>query len=68
MPGMSGPELAERLRPERPEMSVLYMSGYAEEIVAQHGTMGRGTRLLTKPFSVAALARSVHEVLEEAKV
>jgi PAS domain S-box-containing protein len=68
MPGMSGPELAERLRPERPEMSVLYMSGYTEEIVAQHGTMGRGTRLLTKPFSVAALARSVHEVLEETKV
>jgi two-component system, cell cycle sensor histidine kinase and response regulator CckA len=68
MPGMSGPELAERLRPERPEMSVLYMSGYTEDIVAQHGTMGRGTRLLTKPFSVAALARSVHEVLEEAKV
>jgi two-component system, cell cycle sensor histidine kinase and response regulator CckA len=67
MPGMSGPELAERLRPDRPEMSVLYMSGYTEEVVAQHGTMRRGTRLLTKPFSVTALAQSVHEVLEEAK-
>jgi CheY-like chemotaxis protein len=67
MPGMSGPELADRLRPQRPEMSVLFMSGYAEEVVAQHGTI-RGNRLLAKPFSVAALAQSVHEVLEEAKV
>jgi FixJ family two-component response regulator len=67
MPGMSGPELAARLQPQRPEMSVLFMSGYAEEVLAQHGTI-RGTRLLTKPFSVAALAESVHEVLEEAKV
>jgi PAS domain S-box-containing protein len=67
MPGMSGPELAARLQPQRPEMSVLFMSGYAEEVVAQHGTI-RGTRLLTKPFSVAALAESVHEVLEGAKV
>ena len=48
-------------------MSVLIMSGYAEEVVAQHGTI-RGNRLLAKPFSVAALAQSVHEVLEEPKV
>jgi two-component system cell cycle sensor histidine kinase/response regulator CckA len=68
MPGMSGPELAERLRPERPEMSVLYMSGYAEEVVARHGTMRKGARLLTKPFSVAALAQSVQQALEEAEV
>jgi two-component system cell cycle sensor histidine kinase/response regulator CckA len=68
MPGMSGPELAERLLPERPEMGVLYMSGYAEEVVAQHGTMRRGARLLTKPFSVAALAESVQQALKEAEV
>jgi PAS domain S-box-containing protein len=67
MPGMSGPELAERLCPARPEMSVLYMSGYAEEVVAQHGTMRRGARLLAKPFSVAALAQSVQQALEEAQ-
>ncbi len=67
MPGMSGQELAERLRPERPEMSVLFMSGYADDVVAQRGILARGTRLLAKPFSVASLAQSVHEALEEAK-
>jgi CheY-like chemotaxis protein len=67
MPGMSGQELAERLRPERPEMSVLFMTGYSDDVVAQRGTLALGTRLLAKPFSVAALAQSVHEALEEAK-
>jgi PAS domain S-box-containing protein len=68
MPGMSGQELADRLRAGRPEMSVLFMSGYSDDVVARRGTMGGEARLLTKPFSVATLAQSVHEVLEGDKV
>ncbi len=67
MPGMSGQELAERLRPARPEMSVLFMSGYADDVVARRGILASGNRVLSKPFSVATLAQSVHEVLEGAK-
>ena len=67
MPGMSGQELAERLRPARPEMSVLFMSGYADDVVARRGILASGNRLLSKPFSVSTLAQSVHEALEEAK-
>jgi two-component system, cell cycle sensor histidine kinase and response regulator CckA len=63
MPGMSGQELAERLRPLRPEMAVVYMSGYAEEAIAQRGTLARGARLMTKPFSIDDLARCVRDVL-----
>jgi PAS domain S-box-containing protein len=63
MPGMSGQELADRLRPARPEMTVIYMSGYTEEAIAQRGKMGRDARLIRKPFSVDDLAQSVRDVL-----
>jgi PAS domain S-box-containing protein len=63
MPGISGQELANRLRPLRPEMAVVYMSGYAEEAIAQRGTLARDARLITKPFSIEDLARYVRDVL-----
>ena len=64
MPGMSGLELAERLKPERPGMKVLYVSGYTADAVARHGMSDSKTAFLQKPFSPGALVRKVREVLE----
>jgi two-component system, cell cycle sensor histidine kinase and response regulator CckA len=64
MPRMGGPRLAERLAEERLDMKVLFVSGYAENTVLQHGKIDVATRFLQKPFSLKALARKVREVLE----
>ena len=63
MPGMGGRELAKRLCIMRPEMCVLYLSGYAEDAVASPGGLGPGTAFLQKPFTLQSLAKKVREVL-----
>jgi signal transduction histidine kinase/ActR/RegA family two-component response regulator len=64
MPRMSGRELAERLAPLRPDLSVLYMSGYTDDAVIRHGVLGAGTAFLQKPFTPAILAQRVRETLD----
>src|SRR5271170_3265911 len=64
MPRMGGPKLAEWLADERPSMKVLFVSGYAENTVLEHGKIDVATRFLQKPFSGKMLARKVREVLE----
>jgi|SRR5215510_8772085 len=64
MPGMSGPEAAQRLACMRPRMRVLYMSGYADDAMIRHGVVEEGTAFLQKPFMPAALAHKVREVLD----
>jgi two-component system cell cycle sensor histidine kinase/response regulator CckA len=64
MPRLGGPRLAERLADERPDMKVIFVSGYAENTVLGHGKIDVTTRFLQKPFSLKALARKVREVLE----
>ena len=64
MPQMSGSELAQRLQPVRPDMKVLYMSGYTDDAAVRHGVLGAGMAFLSKPFTPDALALKVREVLD----
>ena len=65
MPGMSGKELAERLRSERPDMKVLFMSGYTQNIIIQKGVLPADIHYIQKPFSTEGLARKVRESLRD---
>lgn len=64
MPGASGRELARRLAQSRPDMRVLYVSGYTDDAIVQHGMLEPGLNFLQKPFTPATLARKVREVLD----
>ena len=64
MPGMSGPELAEKLRSLRSEMKMLFMSGYTGDSVVRRGLLKSDARVLQKPFTREALFRFVREALE----
>jgi len=64
MPRVSGKQLAERLRTLRADLRVLYMSGYAEEIIAPHGVLEPGAAFIEKPLTAEALGRKVREVLD----
>jgi PAS domain S-box-containing protein len=64
MPGMNGRELAQRISEIRPNVKVLYMSGYTENVVGHNGMLDAGVRLLQKPFNLRDLKRIVREVLD----
>ena len=64
MPQMSGARLAGELAAERPDMKVLFVSGYAETTVQRHGAIDVTTRFLQKPFSLRTLALKIREVLD----
>ncbi|MGH8120992.1 MAG: ATP-binding protein, partial [Gammaproteobacteria bacterium] len=66
MPGMNGQELASHLMPGYPDMRVLYVSGYTDDVITHQGILTEGTVFLSKPFTSEALARKVHEVLYQA--
>ena len=64
MPGASGRELARQLEKTRPQTKVLYVSGYTDDAIVHHGMLEPGLNFLQKPFTPAALARKVREVLD----
>ena len=64
IPEMSGPDLVNRLVPLYPQIRVLYMSGYTEDTIVQHGVLQKGINFIEKPFTPDSLALKVREVLE----
>lgn len=64
MPGMSGPQLAEKIHAKRPETKIVYMTGYTDDMVMQHKVLEPGVQLLQKPFTKADLAIKVRATLE----
>src|SRR5450755_1630424 len=64
MPGMNGRELAQRIAEIRPNVKILYMSGYTENVIGHNGMLDAGVRLLQKPFTLRDLKSKVREVLD----
>jgi CheY-like chemotaxis protein len=64
MPGINGPDFARRMKFVYPDLRVLYMSGYADNVIFQHGILDQAMAFLQKPFTVERLAGKVREVLD----
>ncbi len=64
MPGIGGRQLAEQLQPTRPDMRVLYLSGYTSDHATRSGDVDIRTHFLQKPFTPGVLAKKVREVLD----
>ena len=64
MPQMNGREVSERLLLVRPDVKVLYMSGYTDDAVLRHGVVANGVDFLPKPFTPGAVARTVRKMLD----
>ena len=64
MPEMNGRQLADRVAEIRPEIKVLFMTGFTRNAVVHNGLLDPGVRLIGKPFSIAELATSVRAALD----
>lgn len=65
MEGLPGPELAEKLSLSRPELKVVFMSGFADSSLAPNGILEPGTVLVQKPFTIRMLSSRLREVLDK---
>ena len=65
MPQMNGRDLADRLTPLRPDMKVLYMSGYTENAIVRHGVLETDIFFIQKPFRTKKLMEKIREILDE---
>ena len=63
MPEISGKEVADRLLELRPALRVLFMSGYTDEAIVQHGVLDANVEFIQKPFTWIALTKKVRDVL-----
>jgi two-component system, cell cycle sensor histidine kinase and response regulator CckA len=68
MPGMSGPMLVDQLLTIKPDLRVLFMSGFDDRQVVQKYVVDRGFRLIPKPFTARTLLTTIKEVLSVAQV
>ena len=64
MPGISGKVLAEQLQQKQPDLKVLYMSGYTENVVAHHGVLEEGVVFIQKPFNAVTLTQQIRAILD----
>jgi PAS domain S-box-containing protein len=64
MPVMNGKELYMKLKLERPEMKVLFMSGYTSDVIGQHGIIKKGFNFIQKPFNMLTLSQKLRKTLE----
>jgi two-component system cell cycle sensor histidine kinase/response regulator CckA len=65
MPVVDGVELARRLSIQRPDMRVLYMSGYTDNMVVHRGVLAGSAAFLQKPFTATTLAEKIRSVLDD---
>jgi len=63
LPGMNGRLLAEVARTHRPELPILFLTGYAGDAVARAGFLGAGMAMLTKPFAIETLGAKIEEMI-----
>ena len=66
--GRSGPELTRQLVEQRPALKVIYMSGYTEDAIVQHGVLKPGIAFLHKPFTSETLGEKIRDVLDARRV
>jgi two-component system cell cycle sensor histidine kinase/response regulator CckA len=64
MPDVNGKDLADRLVQARPNLKILFMSGYTDEMIDRHGVLNPGIAFIAKPFSPSVLAQTVRTVLD----
>lgn len=64
MPGLSGRQVFDRLKRLRPNLNVLYISGYTNGAIVHQGQLDPGVAFLQKPFTAAALTGRIREVLD----
>jgi CheY-like chemotaxis protein len=64
MEGLPGPELAQKLVQSRPELKVVFISGFADNSIAPDGILKPGTVLIQKPFTVRVLSAKLREILD----
>jgi DNA-binding NtrC family response regulator len=64
---MDGSTLFGKISSKRPEMKVLYMSGYTENFIVHHSVLDRGVHFIPKPFTVEELAAKIRRILDESQ-
>ena len=64
MPGINGRQLYSKISEKFPDIKVIYMSGYADDVIAHHGVLDEGINFIQKPFSIDALTNKVREVID----
>ncbi len=67
LPGLNGRQLADIARHHRPDLAVLFLTGYAEHAAIRSGFLGHGMDLMTKPFSVDTLAAKIKDMLDQSR-